>query len=176
MPDFQLTPFSPLPGVSVSGGAMRERGGRGLRATFRLLGVEQVLLPPPSLRPQERDGLWQDTCFELFFGAPGEAAYFELNLSPSGDWAAYAFSAYRQRVAPLFGLQVFGGRPRAATDGSGAMELDLVLATEAELPPELELGASAVLAHGGGARSYWALTHPAEKPDFHDRRAFLLRL
>ena len=27
-----------------------------------------------------------------------------------------------------------------------------------------------------GTLSYWALGHPAARPDFHDRRGFLLRL
>ena len=40
----------------------------------------------------------------------------------------------------------------------------------------LKLGLSAVVEAGDGARSYWALRHPSEKPDFHHRGGLLLTL
>jgi hypothetical protein len=36
--------------------------------------------------------LWRHTCCEVFVGAPGAERYYEFNFSPSGEWAAYAFS------------------------------------------------------------------------------------
>ena len=36
------------------------------------------------------------------------------------------------------------------------------------------LGLSAVCEARDGSLQYWALRHPAERPDFHDRRSFAL--
>ncbi len=40
----------------------------------------------------------------------------------------------------------------------------------------LHIGLSAVIEAADGTLSYWALTHPGERPDFHQRAAFTLRL
>jgi hypothetical protein len=40
----------------------------------------------------------------------------------------------------------------------------------------LEVGISAVVEATDGSLSHWALVHPAARPDFHDRRGFVLRL
>ena len=40
----------------------------------------------------------------------------------------------------------------------------------------LDVGLAAVLEASDGALGYFALSHPAERPDFHDRRAFALTL
>jgi hypothetical protein len=40
----------------------------------------------------------------------------------------------------------------------------------------LVMGVSAVIVARDGSRSYWALVHPAEKPDFHHPDAFALTL
>jgi hypothetical protein len=39
-----------------------------------------------------------------------------------------------------------------------------------------ELGLSAVLEEKDGAKSYWALAHRGDKPDFHDAGCFTARL
>ncbi len=51
----------------------------------------------PDARPSVRaERLWQHTCCEAFLREPGVTAYDELNFSPSGEWAAYSFSSYRE--------------------------------------------------------------------------------
>jgi hypothetical protein len=37
-------------------------------------------------------------------------------------------------------------------------------------------GLSAVIEEKDGTKSYWAIAHPAEKPDFHDPACFALPL
>ena len=39
-----------------------------------------------------------------------------------------------------------------------------------------DLNLSAVLEEADGTRSYWALAHPAEKPDFHAADCFVAKL
>jgi hypothetical protein len=40
----------------------------------------------------------------------------------------------------------------------------------------LALGISAVIEASDGTRSYWALAHPSDKPDFHHPGAFALAI
>src|SRR5690606_27644178 len=79
-------------------------GGAGLDVHFRVVADTGQLRLPASRQGQRTDGLWRHSCFELFVRAPGAAGYVELNLAPSGDWAAYRFSAYRdclQAIVPM---------------------------------------------------------------------------
>jgi len=117
----------------------------------------------PSRRPRRfRDGLWRHTCFEVFV-ATRARAYQEYNLSPSSEWASYAFSSYRKRAAatPL--------PPRIRVRRNG---LDATIAAKGRL----KIGLCAVIEEKNGSLSYWALRHPRGKPDFHHRRAFALEL
>ena len=55
---------------------------------------------PPARREEGRaDGLWQMTCLEAFLRADEAEAYREWNFAPSGQWAAYDFTAYREGMA-----------------------------------------------------------------------------
>ena len=42
--------------------------------------------------------------------------------------------------------------------------------------PEIRVGLSAVIEEADGRLSYWALHHPAERPDFHHPASRCLRL
>ena len=58
--------------------------------------ADQLIWPAAAASPQRRDELWQSTCLELFIAQPNEPRYWEINLSPSGDWNIYRLSGYRQ--------------------------------------------------------------------------------
>jgi hypothetical protein len=125
---------------------------------------------PAPRRPAPADGLWRHTCFELFVARPGSTGYEELNFSPSGEWAAYRFSGYRQGGVPL-------DCPQPAIHvraGDGALQLEAAIAC----PPEgaLKIGLSVVLEDADGALSYWALRHPSAQPDFHHADGFALEI
>ena len=145
----------------------------GLSLAYRLRGrLAELGIPAP--RPAgAADGLWEHTCFEAFISIPGKPAYREFNFSPSGQWAAYSFLGYRQRdesAAPGPAPEI---SVRRHADG---LELDAVLAPELLSGGPLRLGLSAVVEAVDGHRSYWALAHPAGRPDFHHRDAFILTL
>jgi hypothetical protein len=124
-----------------------------------------MLIVPRFAGVRRADGLWRSTCFELFVRRPGAERYVEINLSPSENWAAYSFSAYRQdmREHPA-------ARPPVITPrrGRDVLILDAALRLNALPDLPLECGLSAVLEEEGGVLSYWALAHPGERPDFHD--------
>ena len=167
------TPAQAVHGVEVQVGW---RNGGALALTFSLKG-DLARLRIPALQPSRRaDGLWQHTCFEAFIRHKGEPAYCEFNFAPSGAWAAYAFCRYRdgtslaQDLDPCIVVRRTGGR----------LELDALIRLE-YLPPvqsrtRVQLALSAVVEDEQGGLSYWALTHPLSRPDFHHPDAFILEL
>ena len=104
------------------------------------------------------------------------AGYYEFNFAPSGAWAAYAFSRYRDG-APL--AQAVDPRI-AVRRAEQQLELDALIRLEclplAPLCARLQLALSAVIEDKQGVLSYWALTHPPGRPDFHHPDAFVLEL
>lgn len=154
-----------------------------LAIAFRLRGDMVRLRIPEPRTPAPADGLWETTCFELFVGVIGELAYREFNFSPSGEWAAYAFTDYRQRDSSSTIFERLA-RPEIVTEYSaGRLELEVLIAG-AELPPlptgdTLQIGLAAVVEAADmvdGRHSYWALHHPTARPDFHHRDGFVLKL
>jgi hypothetical protein len=145
----------------------------GALALRYVLAADMARLEVPQPRaPRRADGLWRHTCFECFVRGVG-SAYLELNFSPSGEWAAYAFDAYRE-PAPL--PAAFD--PRIAVSVS-AEALELVATVPAEALPRAarrRIGLSAVVEETSGAIAYWALRHAPGKPDFHHEDAFALEV
>ena len=147
-----------------------------LKLTYRL-SADLAALQLPEPRPAVRtDGLWRHSCFEAFIGH-GAGDYWEYNFSPSGAWAAYHFSAYREGMAPL----LKGAAPGIASHvGSEAVELvvtlDLSWLTKSTAGVGLRLGLAAVIEDKARVLSYWALKHPSEKPDFHHADSFVVEL
>jgi len=131
-----------------------------------------VVLPPPA-SPTRTDELWRHTCFEAFVGAADQAGYEEINLAPSGQWAAYRFDGYRQGMAPLepFEVPAF-----AMASSDGGLEISATLRLDDLAASPWRLGLSAVIEELGGQISYWAVAHPAGRPDFHHRDGFALEL
>ena len=172
---FALRSFTPPPASLALAGSVRRDGDR-LSLHYRLEDPEGlVLLPPATATPRRRDELWTATCFEFFLAEPGAEPYWEVNLSPSGDWNLYRLSGYRQGLAPE---PAIGALPFVVQrDGSG-LEVMVTLDLGA-LPLEgrpLELAITAVLELRDGEILYWALRHPGEQADFHWREGFGLRV
>ncbi len=148
-------------------------GGRQMRLTYRLEGPADALRVPAPEEPVRADGLWQETCCEAFLKAQGGTSYYEVNLSPSGQWAVYRFDAYRTTMQPVD----LGAAPVIDCD---ALPDGLVLHATIDLsmlPPDFaaadwQLGLSCVVEGRTGARAFWALRHPPEKPDFHHDHCF----
>lgn len=145
----------------------RETGGLALR--YILTGdLGRLAIPAPAAAARV-EGLWEHTCFEAFLASGGDG-YREFNFSPSTAWAAYRFAGYRQGMAPLEGIEP----PRIQTTVTAdTLEVRVSLAQRAG---PVRLGLTAVIAEVGGRVSYWALRHPAERPDFHHAGGFVLQI
>ncbi len=144
-----------------------------LQLSYSLHAPLEQLRIPAWLFPQRADGLWQHTCFEAFMRAGGGPNYREFNFSPSGQWQAYDFSAYRQAgaCARVAAPTVF------RQEDPGGLELTCILPGDA-LPGgrQLHLGLTAVIEAADGSVSYWSLRHPPGRPDFHHTHGFALTL
>ena len=72
-----------------------------LLVLYRIAGdIDRLRLPPAGFA-RRADGLWQHSCFEAFLRAGPVASYYEFNLAPSGDWAAWRFGRLRsERITP----------------------------------------------------------------------------
>ncbi len=181
---FRLVPFDPAAapaGVQLEGDLQRTDGRLHLR--YQLADPSGAIrIPPATPVPARRDGLWNRTCLELFLAVPGAAAYWEFNLSPSGDWNVYRLSGYRQGLAPEPAVAAL---PFAVARRGDGLELELTvqLAPLVAADQPLQVAVTAVLeqhapAGGGGEGplSFWALGHPGPEADFHGRAGFLLRI
>lgn len=147
----------------------RPRAGE-LEVSYAVEGDLPRLVIPAPRAPRFAERLWQHSCCELFVARAGEPAYREFNFSPSGEWAAYAFSRYREAVqAPAEALK----RGIAVRISAGELRLEASIVCP---PGKLRLGLSAVIEEGDGALSYWALKHAAGRPDFHHPDALALEL
>ena len=171
-------PETPTDAVRGMSARVCRNPGERLAVSYLLNGDLERLRVPAARAPRPADRLWEHTCCELFIARKGAAAYHEYNFSPSGEWAAYAFSGYRARRAG--GPQLSLSRPTITVHGSSdAFELDAVISLDGLAPPpgaHLALALSAVIEDSEGRLSYWALRHPSGKPDFHHPEAFALEL
>lgn len=167
-------PDSPASAVDAVEVEVTPRPGNGLELRYRLTGrTSEIAMPAPARG--RVDELWKHTCFEAFIRPAGGEGYHEFNFSPSMQWAAYGFDGYRagMRSADEFQTIDFrlGGR-------SGLYDLQVALDLEGVIPADADwrLALAAVIEEKSGQLSYWALAHPAGKPDFHHGDGFALDL
>lgn len=160
-----LQPFERLEGdLRITADVNRERDL--LEFRYAIEGNSgQVAIAPPE-EPLRTDGLWQSTCFEAFIDI-GNDSYIELNFSPSGQWAAYRFTDYRQGMNDL----------DIAQPTICFIDNHLIARLESVAEPGAAFNLTAVIKLKNGDKSYWALAHPqGESPDFHARDCFVGKL
>jgi hypothetical protein len=148
-----------------------------LLLSYRLAADVSALLVPAPAPPVRADGLWRHTCFEAFIAPAESSEYWEYNLSPSGAWAAYHFTACRTGMTPL----QQGAAPAIAVEAGAsqftlAATLDLGWLAQSRGFAGLRLGLTAVIEERAHGLSYWAIQHVAEKPDFHRAESFVVAL
>ena len=157
--------------LAITARAELEERGSTVRFSYRLTGDLSQLAIPHRLLSQRAERLWEHTCFEAFIAPGSGARYFELNFSPSTQWAAYELDSYRQGMRP-----VALAKAPAIVVANAADELSVTASVElGELPDARwpwRIGLTAVVEDRAGGCAYFALEHPREKPDFHDAAGF----
>ncbi|MFL6856463.1 MAG: DOMON-like domain-containing protein [Allosphingosinicella sp.] len=161
--ELRAHPATPASRVTAVRARLRRPGTNRLALRFEILAPEGAVALPPPVPPVRADRLWETTCFELFLRAPGRPDYLEINVSPSGRWAAYDFCAYRAGMVPA----AVAAAPALVL----AVEPDRIVA-DIELSLDLadtpwRAGLCAIVEEAGFGRSYWAIDHAGPEPDFH---------
>lgn len=140
--------------------------------------IEQIVWPTTTSYRWDNwgkaDELWRHTCFEAFGMLDGEQGYFETNFATSCQWAAYGFYDYREGMHEACDIELIRADWRLR-------ERQAELHASLRVPQVYwdkpwRVGLSAVIEAKNGTKSYWALSHPPGKPDFHHPDSFTLEL
>lgn len=172
---FSLVPFATanLPAITITGQVSLQANQ--LMVYYLLTGdISSVFLPVKSAVPQRKDELWKRTCFELFLAIKDQPAYWEFNFSPSGDWNVYRMGAYRRidfhEESSIKQVRLEMNRESDALALNVTVDLSSIVQGE----QSIETGITAVVQTKDGDVTYWALTHPGPRADFHNREGFIL--
>lgn len=141
--------------------------------------LKKIKIPAEINEPGRADNLWETTCFEAFIGNENSKSYFEVNLSTSGEWNVYEFSDYRKsRIeADQVHCNLESIISKTSLNLKAQINLNnLDIFKNKKIENDWILGLTAVIEMADGLKSYCALTHKSEKPDFHVKDSFILRL
>jgi hypothetical protein len=132
-----------------------------------------ILWPDFALDPERKDELWKSTCFEFFAKTSIGTSYWELNLSPSGNWNHYHFDDNRKGMKPFAGS--------SCQINSQKTKTEYLISGQFILPKSSDTiekwGVSAVLSSKNKKENeYWSLAHPGPVPDFHNQAGWLERM
>lgn len=110
--------------------------------------------------------LWEQTCFECFVAPDAATEYREFNYSPSGDWHSFMFPEYRAPLKPSDDTTL------AVTDQvinphEATFTLTLTFSHLKFSSTDWLISPAVVLLDIQGQHHYYALQHPASRPDFH---------
>jgi hypothetical protein len=159
-------------GIRVTANVARESNV--LAVEFSLTDPQSlVMMQTPATSPTRCDNLWQETCFEFFLSPQGSQAYWEFNLSPSGNWNIYHLDSYRQGLRAENG---FTDLPFSAKHSAHQflLNIQIDLSPLAPFKQAIDMGITTVIKTKRGEMTYWALKHCGTKPDFHLRESFIL--
>lgn len=135
---------------------------------YKVIGDISPIVINEGHTPQFRDELWKMTCFEMFVQNDNGPQYYEYNFAPNGDWASYSFDDYRNGMTAIEINQ-----PDIALSRSDDMiEVHVIMDINALPTGHLNIGLFAMI-FTDDDRSYWALEHSEDTPNFHQRDCFL---
>lgn len=148
------------------------RAGQVLKLVYKIVDVKNLLNLPTSFIGDEKtisriDGLWNDTCFEMFLRPSGKKCYYEFNFSLKPAWNEYFFESYRKPQPPQQSHDI--SLKQIHWNGQN-LEIEL-----SGLNPDekFEISFTAVLKEKLGAIHYMALKHAGSEPDFHHVDSFV---
>ncbi len=161
-----LQPYGDIDNITVE--ARVELDERKLFISFILHGKLDDYLFPKKSKPKRANELWKATCFELFLANSNEESYYELNFSSSLAWNFYYLKHYRAEVKEVKLLnepiiEVFeeesSFKIELQLEGFGFEKFD-------------SYNLASILLNKKNERTFWAMEHPKEKANFHQRKTF----
>jgi hypothetical protein len=133
--------------------------------------IDEIALPAPA-PPLRVNNLWRTTCFEAFLAPVAAPGYREFNFSPSSQWAAYDFAAYRTGMVEA---ALPAAPDIALTTTANRLEMAATLSLDLGQDP-YRLGVAAIIEARDGTKSHWAASFPGGSSDFHHHSCFGLEL
>lgn len=171
--NFSLIPFRAGCPVTALTGEIALKNGL-LEVRWCLKGDANAVIWPDRHNPSGRTmGLWEHTCLEVFLGPADALAYYEINLSPAGDWNAFSFTNVREGMVETAQVTTLSSSKHRDRDGN--VSLDATFRLDGLLTTPLRIGLSAVIEDSDNRLHYFALAHQA-RPDFHRRDNHILIL
>ncbi len=137
-----------------------------LRADLTRIRIGSEVTPGPA------DELWKHTCFEAFIQPEGSRGYYELNFSPTRQWAVYRFSGYREGMTTMVLANPPDIHVQRARDRLDLRVTFPLPVAAGDAMPHLRLAVTAVVEEESGRLCYWSGRHPPGKPDFHHPDGF----
>ena len=168
-----LVPFVKAEAPPIDLSIKVDRRGDFLVLKYEMTGaIESVLIAEPEAQDR-RMRLWERTCFECFFGVPGQDLYWEINLSTAGHWNVFKLDNYRSGFREELSIETLD----VLIDRSAfSLETELDLSLLGLEGSEIELSVTAVIEDKLSAMSYWAVCHGGIEADFHLRNSFVIRI
>lgn len=139
------------------------RSGNTLSLAYTVDGDLDAVAWPAQAPPARTDELWMHSCFEAFVRPAGQSSYVELNLSPSGRWASYAFDGHRDGMRDAAVVPHLTWQSPTLTASADLADM---------AGADWLIGLTMVVEATDGSKSFWALKHRAGPPDFHDAACF----
>lgn len=148
------------------------RTGETLKLVYKILDAKNLLDLPTSFTAEassipRADGLWNDTCFEMFLRPKGQNSYYEFNFSLTPAWNEYFFESYRLPQPPKQCQDI--SLKKIQWNGQ-LLEIELHRLNPDE---KFEISLTAVLKEKSGTIHYMALKHAGHEPDFHHAESFI---
>lgn len=175
---FSLIPHpgtqDPVDRIQITGRVQIE--GAAIRLQYDIAGDCGSLQWPPFGTLQRRDGLWRQTCLEFFMRGPDARQYWEFNFAPQGGWNAYVFDDYRSAMRTEDRIDVVTLASHSAGEAGCRLTAEFSIQPLHLTGRHLLCGISAVAAWRDQGHQYFALSHCAAQPDFHQFDSFSLRL
>lgn len=170
MTKFSLAPHPDRPSSAVTAITVSiARDGDTLTLAYTVEGgLDRVVWPAPAISART-DELWMTTCFEAFVQPAGQSGYVELNLSPSGRWASYAFDGHREGMRDAAVEPLSNWASPTLTASADLSEIG---------GSDWRIGLTMVVEATDGSKSFWALAHApgSAAPDFHNADSFVAML
>ncbi len=173
---FDLVPFPGSPpsvSLRIEGSLHRHGNSTQFFITIVCANIDRIRFPAHGKSSERKYGLWEQTCFEFFLAPKNSRRYWEFNISPSGAWNVYRFKNYREGMIEESAVLTLHSKVIRQRE---SLSISLDFDSRNLFGPELIMraGVSAVIEDIKGMKSYWALAHMGEKPDFHARKSFTI--
>lgn len=157
-PDFKLEADAVLTGST-------------LKLVYKIVDPKNLLNLPAGFTSDEKstprvNGLWNETCFEMFLRPIGKNFYHEFNFSLTPAWNQYFFESYRLPQPPKQNHDI--ALTLMNWDGQ-KLEVEL---TGLHISEKYEISLTAVLKEKSDLIHYMAIKHAGPEADFHHVDSF----